>query len=226
MTPKKPFVLLILISCTFILLASSCSGYQWLYFHNKEIKGSVIDAETKEPIKGVIVVAMWRLTEIPGEGFGGYEKIIVTESSANGNFVIPSWMSFKPWKVFSLMHELAPEIVIYEPGYQIYHSQKYERERLPYSVDYSEEERKKFKEKFSIDPVKLKKDYNDEDILKNFSEFESQADFPDSYYSREQLETIFNIIEASLLQLSEVNGSKQRILEDITEYKKYWMEKK
>ncbi len=209
------------------ILSVGCNGYQWVYFHDEEIKGHVVDAETNEPIKGAIVVAQWALTQVPGEGFGGFAKIQVSITDSDGKFVIPSWKSIKPWKVMSVMHGLAPKIIIYKPGYSVYHSHRIEREGFPGDISKTAMKKKMIKDKYSLNPAKLKKIYTDDGILKGFSGFESRSDISIDYYSKKQITFILHSFEEAVNKFPiENNMSKQKILKEINEYRKHWLEAK
>lgn len=47
----------------------------YILFYGKSIKGNVVDIDTKTPIEGAIVVSIWKLTQFPGGGPGGYAKV-------------------------------------------------------------------------------------------------------------------------------------------------------
>lgn len=208
--------------CMFLLGVTSCYGTQWIFFHDDEIKGSVVDAKTNEPIEDVIVVAMWKLTQIPSEGFGGYAKIIIDKTGDDGSFTIPLWKKFKPSAASSIMDELAPKIIIYKPGYRLYYSHKLERAGFPDDMSMTADEKSKVKEKYSITPAKLTKIYADEDRLNNCDNLESMARFPNEYYSKDQLLIIFNALEEELLQLSDENKRKNRLLRSNKKMFEYW----
>jgi len=225
MKDKKYRAIPIFIVLFISLFTSTCfAGQQWIYFHDKEIKGSVVDVETGRPIEGAIVIGMWALTQIPGEGFGGYAKIQVVITDKEGNFTIPSWTTFKPWKLLSVTHGLAPKIVIYKPGYKLYWSTKIGREGFPDHYEITEEDKKKIKEKNSLTPAKLKRIYTDEEILKNYHEFSLQADFPSSYYLKKQSEVIFDALDEELSQLRDKNEfNTSRLIISNKELRKFWI---
>jgi len=222
---QKVFVLIML--CIFLLFSANCfAGQQWILFHDKEIKGYVVDVDTQRPIEGAIVIGMWTLVQVPGEGFGGYANVIEVKTDKEGKFVIPSWKTFKPWKVNSVMHELAPEIVIYKPGCKVYHSHKVEREGFWDDYSKTEEEKKKIKEAASINPAKLKRVHTDAEIWKNHMEFRSETDYP-AYFSKKQLSDIFSALELAISGLPIINdGAKKKITTDIKEDREYWLEGK
>jgi len=209
-----------------LLFASSCIGEpQRMLFHDKEIKGSVVDVETGKPIAGAIIIGMWPLVQVLSEASGGYAKILMTRADKEGNFTIPKWTTFKPWKLDSVMHELAPTIVIYKPGYKIYSSHKIARAGYPDDMSMTDEEKKKTKEENSITPAKLKGVHTDEEIWENHKEFRSQADFPDKHYSKKQRENILNALKEMALQLpSENNKSREKLLGGVRKDWGYWVD--
>ncbi|MGE5810900.1 MAG: hypothetical protein ACM339_05325 [Ignavibacteria bacterium] len=204
-----------------IIISGPGCGNQWILFYDRPMKGYVIDAETKEPVEGAIVVSMWRLSQFLSEGFGGYAKIIVRTSDKEGTFGIPFWMSFKPWTFNSAVHDLAPEFVIYKPGYEVYHSHRLEREGFPKDITMPPDEKKATREEFSLDPAKLNKVYTNEEIWENYLEFRSEARFYGTYYSRKQFREMFFSIKREVSQLpSEYKVGKERILDHIKQFDK------
>jgi len=75
-------------------------------------QGKVIDAETKEPIEGVVVLIEWvKLHAFAGSTFIDAQE---TLTDKNGEFYIPGIWVFNPWK--SLTSEAL--MTIYKSGYQ------------------------------------------------------------------------------------------------------------
>lgn len=221
----------IALSLAFVLIALTLisgpgCGNQWMLFYDKPINGYVVDAETGKPIEGIIVIAMWQLTQYLSHGFGGYAKVIEVKTDKEGKFRIPFWVTFKPWKFNSPMDDLAPEIMIYKPGYKFYYSHKIMRAGYPGDISKTAEQKRWVKEEYSINPSKLRRIYADEEIWASFSEFESQrASY--EYYSKKQLVDMFNTIEKGTSALPETNYIvKGKILKDINDYKQYWVEGK
>ena len=214
-----------IIAIIILVMLSHLQHGQWIFFHGEQITGTVIDAEIGEPIEGAIVIGMWQLTQLLGEGFGGYAKIVEVKTDKDGKFIIPSWTSFKPWKFFSSVDELAPRIVIYKPGYQVHVTS---RARVPaaYPQMMTDEDLKKSLEEHSITPAKVKRLYSDEEIWENHKDFRARSNFPDNY-SKEQLKNIFDTLEVSISLLPiENNLSKQKLIKDITEDRHFWVEGK
>lgn len=215
----SPAILLIL------LFSSACFGaQQWMIFHDDEIKGFVVNEEDKKPIEGAIVVALWALEQVPGQGSGGYAKILVATTDKEGKFTLPTWTETRLWKFDVVMHELAPRIVIYKPGYKLYWSHRVMREGFPEDMSKTKEEKIKLKEKYGIAPTKFKKVYTDEEIWENHSEFRSRANFPDTHFLRDQLIQIFDVLQESIKKLSDSNNkSKNRLFKDIKEDREFYV---
>jgi hypothetical protein len=91
-----------------MLVLTSCSS---MVYHKPEFKGKIIDAETKEPIEGVVVAVYYQKSTI-----GGIEPIIhfaETLTDSNGDFSIPPFETI----IHPLAHESRAYFIIYKPGY-------------------------------------------------------------------------------------------------------------
>ncbi|MBI4823019.1 MAG: hypothetical protein HY805_02160 [Nitrospirae bacterium] len=203
---NRKLLKIVALSATVIFIltfTSSCQADQWILFHDKEIKGSVIDVESGKPIERAIVVGMWELTQIPGEGFGGYAKILLSRTDKEGNFTIPSWTTFKPWKLACVMHGLAPKIVIYKPGYKVYWSHKIARAGYPDDMSKTEEEKKRIKEENSINPAKLKGIHTGEERIENLETMENAGRLYDliDYLSKSDSIVLIEAIKKEYLLL-------------------------
>jgi hypothetical protein len=97
----------------FLLSSDSFAG--WLIYHKPEFKGRVIDAKTKEPIEGaVVVVAYYKKTF--GWPAGGYISVIrakETLTDKKGEFYFPSYTTL----IQPLAVEYAAKFIIYKPLY-------------------------------------------------------------------------------------------------------------
>ena len=186
--PKKAIrrIWKLLLAVVAILIAGNVYGGQWLLYHDKAIKGQVIEADTGNPIEGALVIALWKLTDIVGEGPGGYAKIIVTETDKEGRFEIPPWINFKPWKLIYTTNNLSPYTAIFKPGYMVHRSHRLAFEGFPEDTIMTAEERKLGIEKFGIAPAKLYKIKNDDERLASLDNLSLQADLRNPYYSKEQ----------------------------------------
>lgn len=206
--------LLIVAAITAAVLAgiNLLTGTQWMLFYDAGISGTVIDAETGKPIDGTIVVGLWRLSEFPGEGFGGYSKVSMVKTDKDGKFTIPFWVTFKPWKFYMYLHELVPEIAIYKPGYRFHWSHKISRAGFPGDISKTAEEKRILKEKHSIEPAKLKRIRTDEERLANYDDWEVWARFPDWHFSKRQIAVIADALKEDVARISQETEKKHKLL--------------
>jgi len=199
----KTIIVLLIFLITTLAISSSCQANQWVYFHDEEIRGYVVEADTNKPIEGAIVVSIWELLQIPGHGFGGYAKVIEAKTDKDGNFIIAAWKTFKPLTADSVMHDLAPKIVIYKSGYKVYASHKKAREGFPeYYLLLTPEEMKKAKEANSINPAKLERIYENKDKLKNIDDTETELSIGSLHFKGIKLE-IMKVLNEEEMSLKE-----------------------
>lgn len=220
LTPTKKLILIVIM----VLLLPVLIMGRYIFFYNLAITGQVIDVETKSPIEGAIVVGMWRLEEIPGQGFGGYAKVSVVTSGTEGKFKIPFWVRFKPWKFGTVMVDFEPEITIYKPGYKVYWSHKKLREGMKeYWNIYTPKQMEEIKEANSLNPAKLTRIYTDKERLKNYDDFTSNADFPGHHYSNKTSGLIFDALDAELSNISnKTEFDTKRLIISNKELRKFW----
>ncbi|MHB8883414.1 MAG: peptidase associated/transthyretin-like domain-containing protein [Thermodesulfovibrionales bacterium] len=217
----KTKVCVVLATCVFtlLLIISFFSEQQWILYHACEIKGAVMEAETGKPIENAIVIGMWALVQVPGEGFGGYAKISVVTTDKEGKFIIPSWTTFKPWKICALTHGLAPKLIFYKPGYGLHWSHKVGREGYIDDMSKTEEEKRKIKEANSLNPAKLKRVSADEEIWRNYLSFRSEVDLSTDDYTIKQFKKIFDLIKRGLVDLpKETYGIQGEILNNMKQF--------
>lgn len=97
-----------------LIAASSTFAGGWLIFKKPPYKGKVIDSETKEPIEGAVVVAVYKKTSIGlVESYTNDINVREALTDKNGEFYIPSYITLiQPlsWGSFSTF-------IIYKPGY-------------------------------------------------------------------------------------------------------------
>jgi hypothetical protein len=109
--------ILIFVSITLFFVSTCSAG--WVVFHKPEYRGRIIDADTKKPIEGVVIVAIYNTEHIingPGGGSSSIINIRETLTDVKGEFVIPSY-----WSVMGLNTiEYDTEFIIYKPGYGSY----------------------------------------------------------------------------------------------------------
>lgn len=88
----------------------------WIIFHKPPYKGKLIDAETKEPIEGAVVVAIYqKYPFISGPGGGSTSIVGVKEAvtDKNGEFSIPSYSTI----MGPNSYEEATGFLFYKSGY-------------------------------------------------------------------------------------------------------------
>lgn len=214
---------LFFIACLFAAAVSSHSN-QWILYHDKEINGAVVEVKTGKPIEEAIVIAMWALSQVPGDGFGGYANVEVVLTNKEGKFTVPSWIRFKPWKIIDVVHDLAPEIIIYKPGYGVHSSHKLMRAGYPDDYSMTPEQKKQDRDKYGITPAKLNKIYTDEDKDKNVSALESEAHFPGHYYSKAQRRLIYDAIGIELISITNEYNNKLELIKSFQAMRKFWVE--
>ena len=108
-----------LVFITMIISFTTSAFAGWLIYHKPEFKGKVIDAETKEPIEGAVVVAIYEkhtLISGPGGGYSSVIKVKETLTDKNGEFYFPPYTTLiQPNSI-----EDYAEFIIYKPGYGSY----------------------------------------------------------------------------------------------------------
>lgn len=95
-----------------LLLVAACSPI----YADGPYHGKVIDKETKQPIEGAAVLAVWwKETAMIGHPIESVHDVQETLTDQDGNFTIPgtSTVSLNP---FSRIHE--PVFTIFKPGYE------------------------------------------------------------------------------------------------------------
>lgn len=111
-----PIVLLMTIS--FLIGSVTPShAFWWMVYHKPAFKGKVIDVETREPIEGAVVVAVYSKKSIGiAESYSVTINVREVLTNKNGEFYIPPYttiiqpLSWNPsWKGVG--------IIIFKPGY-------------------------------------------------------------------------------------------------------------
>ena len=118
---KRFWIFLIFITIILFLTNSAFAG--WLIFHRPAFKGRVIDADTKEPIQGAVVVAVYQkhpMISGPAGGSSSIIKIKETLTDEKGEFFLSSYTTI----IQPLAMEWDTEFIIYKPGYGKYPSHR------------------------------------------------------------------------------------------------------
>ena len=98
-------------------LITGCTTFPRFYLGADEIHGKVVDAETKQPIKDVVVVAVWEL-------YGGiFERqhtanlvLRETVTDEDGNYSFDSWGP--RFTISGYLEDESPDLIFYKFGYK------------------------------------------------------------------------------------------------------------
>ncbi|MBI2882782.1 MAG: hypothetical protein HYY11_02560 [Candidatus Methylomirabilis oxyfera] len=103
---------------SFLIVTSSTGCFGHLVYPSDTYQGKVIDDETKEPIAGAVILAIW-YHEAPGLGGHGpaesYHDALEVLTDAQGEFTVPA-----KTHLTAIGKIREPEFVIYYPGYGYY----------------------------------------------------------------------------------------------------------
>jgi hypothetical protein len=120
---KKKILISVLIFFVALIIVSNIVGKGCIVYHEEPFKGKVIDAETKEPIEGTVIVAIYkvRYSRII-ESDKASEDAVEVLTSKNGEFYIPPhlYISLKPFASGA-----ESEFIIYKPGYTAFPGRAY-----------------------------------------------------------------------------------------------------
>jgi hypothetical protein len=113
---KNAFISLLLFFVSFNLFISECSaGGGWLIYHERSFKGKVIDAETKEPVEGAIVVAQYHVNMLgPTGSHTTFIDVQEALTDKDGEFFIPSLTKI----INPLSVGYDTRFLIWKPGYK------------------------------------------------------------------------------------------------------------
>jgi hypothetical protein len=108
---------LVVILCIFVglIILSHIIGKGWIIYREGAFKGKVIDAETKEPIEGAIVVATYYVEQygfVESNTMAIDAKEVLT--NRNGEFYIPPHLFVRLYLVAT---KDTTQFIIFKPGY-------------------------------------------------------------------------------------------------------------
>lgn len=111
----KRYLLVLLSAMVLVSISVSCQAKGWLIYSKPEFRGKVIDAETKKPIEGAVVVALYKKIAIrsPIESGSQIKKVRETLTLKDGTFYFPSYKSITD----PLSYDFWVGFIIYKPGY-------------------------------------------------------------------------------------------------------------
>ncbi len=117
MKTKKYLTIIIVLLILFVVYILPSGG--WIIFYESGFKGKVIDAETKEPIEGVVVAAIYDVSVLgPLDSGSAHADVQETLTDSNGEYHISGNIFFYPWP-FTLGGERT-RFIIFKPGYGAY----------------------------------------------------------------------------------------------------------
>jgi len=100
-----------------LVLTTGCVGH--LFYASGPYRGQVIDTETRQPLVGAVVLAIW-YREVPVAPHGpavDYHDSLEVLSDTKGEFTVPEKTHF------TLLGKIRePDFVVYYPGYTFYPS--------------------------------------------------------------------------------------------------------
>ena len=109
----KYMICFLLLASIFIINTSE-SLAAWLIYHKPEFRGKIIDAETKEPIEGAVVVVAYSKYTV---GFTGRDISVIkakeTLTDKNGEFYFPAYTT----TIQPLSGDNNASFLFYKPGY-------------------------------------------------------------------------------------------------------------
>jgi hypothetical protein len=83
------------------------------------IEARVVDADTKQPLEGVIVTANWELRggglALGGSTAVGQIQVMEAVTDQNGRFFFPAWGPIKQFK--GELHDKDPQLLFFKSGY-------------------------------------------------------------------------------------------------------------
>jgi hypothetical protein len=111
MAMKSVVSIILIVGCIFTATPSQA----WLIYYKPELKGTILDIDTKQPIEGaVVVVEYWKGTIGLGAGtIDSIVKVRETLTGKDGSFSFPSYTRLiQPfsWKI-------PASFIIFKPGY-------------------------------------------------------------------------------------------------------------
>ena len=144
-------------------LLAWASELPWLTpaeYSAKPIEAWIVDAETKQPIEGVVVVANWQISA--GEGMQAGSKyiqlnILETVTDKTGRFYFPAWGPEPNPTMFGYIEFDDPGLTLFKHGYQFEHLVSiFEKAPRRGALRYSDWDGKTIKlKKASTDPKEL-----------------------------------------------------------------------
>lgn len=110
----KYFISVLIALLIYPLLSPPAYALWWMVYHKPAFKGKIIDAETKKPIEGaVVVVSYYKTTHLPPEAYSRIIEVRETLTDKDGEFYIPSYTTL----IHPLSTESMADFIIFKPTY-------------------------------------------------------------------------------------------------------------
>lgn len=118
----KTMKTILLTAMIVLFTATACAG-----FVRGPFSGKVIDAETKEPIEGAVVIALWEkdIYLSPGGPSSYFKEVKEVLTDKNGEFRIEKYYGFTINPLVRITNAGSTPILIYKPGYIVFPSSMY-----------------------------------------------------------------------------------------------------
>lgn len=121
----RPAVFSLALGAAMLAHAAAASAIPAAY-SAAEIRGWVVDAETKQPLEGVHVVAQWILrTGVIQEHHVVRLQILEAVTNASGEYFLPSWGPKAPPPLSELEWGFDPTLLFFKAGYQPHAASNY-----------------------------------------------------------------------------------------------------
>lgn len=115
MKKRNAAVILPLLCIVFCLPLTACALGS-LKYSAEPIEARVVDAETKQPIEGAIVVAHWALEGGMHWDRVGTLQVMEAVTDQNGQFSFPAWGPIETSK--GILTDRDPELLLFKNGYE------------------------------------------------------------------------------------------------------------
>ncbi len=106
--------------CRFFLLIGLCLPLSAcaISYSAEPIDAWVVDAETKQPIEGVIITANWQLQSgnAGGSFYAGQLMVMETVTDKKGRFYFPAWGPLRPKQGYLINRD--PQLLLFKSGYE------------------------------------------------------------------------------------------------------------
>lgn len=115
-TGMKPETVVLFLLCVILGTLPACAAS--LTYSAESIEAKVIDAETKQPLEGVVVTANWQLEQgtVGGNIQAGQLMVLEAVTDKEGRFSFPAWGPKTAWQSFLVNDD--PQLLLFKPGYE------------------------------------------------------------------------------------------------------------